>query len=170
MRTDETLPQSSRRAAASATTLLAAALALTGCTGGLVDQGIGGGLVTISGDDVAGGAVPFEGELLLDHQSCMLARLTTPAGGTTDRWVVWPTGAEHCTNQEDAGSPESREGAVIDGERFVNGERVRGTGYVVGLEALPGEGRPSGGTYAERGRYCDAQDRGVLVIAEVEHT
>lgn len=164
MRTTQTSPWSSRRAAGAASTVVAAVLALTGCARGLADDGIGGGLVTIASDDVAGEAVPFEGELLLDHQSCMLARLTAPAGGTTDRWVVWPTGAELYTNQQDAGSPESREGAVIDGERFVNGERVRGTGYVVGLEALPSEG-----AYDQRGRYCDAQDRGVLVIAEIEH-
>ncbi|MEH3075097.1 MAG: hypothetical protein PGN11_00220 [Quadrisphaera sp.] len=149
------------------TTALAvtAATLVAGCT---ISSTVGG-LVTISGRDVDGEAVPFEGELLLDDQSCELARLTTPAGSTTDRWVVWPTGAELYTNERDAGSAGYLEGAVIDGERFVNGDRIRGTGYVVGLEALPGEGRRSGGMYAERGRYCDAHHRGVLVIVDVEH-
>ncbi|TNM69705.1 hypothetical protein FHN55_02865 [Streptomyces sp. NP160] len=76
-----------------------------------------------------------------------------------------PTGAE--IYSEDG--PEPVQGATVDGEQFVNGDRIRGTGYVVGLEALPGEARRSGGMYAQRGRYCDAHHRGVLVIAEVEH-
>lgn len=155
---------SSRRSLSAVALAVAAATALPGCGGSATV----GGLVTISGRDVDGEAVPFEGELLLDDQSCELARLTTPAGSTTDRWVVWPTGAEHYTNGRGVYSPEYREGAVVNGERFVNGDRIRGTGYVVGLEALPGAGRRSGGMYAERGRYCDAHHRGVLVIVELE--
>lgn len=159
--------RSRHRPAWSHRVLGATALAVTAATvvAGCTISSTGGGLVTISGRDVDGEAVPFEGELLLDDQSCELARLTTPASSTTDRWVVWPTGAD--LYAEDSSEPV--EGAVVDGERFVNGDRIKGTGYVVDLSALPGEGRRSGGMYAQRGRYCDAHHRGVLVIVDVEH-
>ncbi|MBC3763309.1 hypothetical protein ACUN7V_12035 [Quadrisphaera oryzae] len=134
--------------------------AASGC-----DQGMSGmGLPHLSADErVEGDAVPFRGTLEIGPQGCLMARLTDPPGGTADRWTVWPPGAEAVY-----GSGEEGNGAEVDGETFMGGDAVSGTGQLVDLAALPGGTSP--GSYFEgSGRYCDALVGGVLVITEVRH-
>lgn len=120
--------------------------------GCVLDKALGGGGVPhLSADEqVTGDAVSFRGDLRVGPQGCLMARLTDPAGDTADRWVVWPPGAEAVY-----GSAEEGNGALVDGETFVGGDSVTGTGQLVELAALPGGTSP--GSYFEgKGRYCDA--------------
>lgn len=111
------------------------------------DEGSGGGLPALGADEhVDGEAVPFQGLLRIGPHGCLMARITEPSGDAADRWVVWPTGAGLIVEGEDAG-----DGALVDDERYVKGDRITGTGLLVDLAALPGGGERGGGYYAEVG-------------------
>lgn len=138
---------------------------LAGAASGCADEAmVGTGLPRLSEEErVAGDAVPFRGTLEIGPQGCLMVRLTDPPGGTADRWTVWPAGAEAVY-----GSAEQGNGALVDGETFMGGDAVSGTGQLVELAALPGGSSP--GSYFEgSGRYCDALVGGVLVIDEIQH-
>lgn len=144
--------------------VLAAVLAAstTGCT---YDAGLTGTALPTLGPDqhVDGALVPFEGMVWIGPQGCLMVDVADPAGDAADRWAVWPSGAEEVY----AVGPQNTNGVLVDGQRYVEGDPVTGTGRLVALEALPGGGR-GGGYFRSSGVYCDALDGGVLVMDTIQ--
>ena len=143
--------------------VLAAVLAAltTGC--GSKDSLTGMALPALGPDDrVDGALVPFEGVVRIGSQGCLMVEVTDPAGDGAERWAVWPTGAEEIY----AAGPQNTNGVLVEGQRYVKGDPITGTGRPVALEALPGGGKGRG-YFRSSGTYCGALDAGVLVIDDI---
>jgi len=114
-----------------------------------------------SGEQVEGAAIAFEGTVAVSSDGCMRVLVSSPEGDQAARWAVWPAGSE--LYAPDTSDPSS---ARVGGETFSDQDRVSGTAQLVTLADLPDGDRP--GAYFEgRGRYCDAQESGVIVISEI---
>lgn len=152
----------SRRLLSAAVLTAVAAASSTGCES---DKGLTGmALPTLGpGDRVDGALVAFEGVVRIGSQGCLMVAITDSAGDGAERWAVWPTGAEEIYGA----GPDASNGVLVDGQRYVKGDPITGTGRLVALEALPGGGR-GGGYFNESGTYCGALDSGVLVIDDVQ--
>ena len=138
--------------------LLAAAVALTGCAAPDSKGGFGLGTLQPSSADAAfasAGATPAElhGALAVESNGCFTWRSDDDTDGA---WLVWPDGA-----LDDA------DGVVLpDGRRVADGAALHGTGAVVALADLP-DGSAADSYFGSFGGFCDADRRGVLVLADV---
>ena len=144
--------------------VLAAVLAAStaGCVS--TNSTVGGGLPVLGPDErVDGAPVSFEGVVRIGSQGCLMVSVSEPAGDAADRWAVWPRDAELIVGHD----LEAGNGALVDGQRYVKGDPITGTGRLVALEALPGGGK-GGGYFRSRGTYCDALDGGVLVMDDIQ--
>lgn len=121
---------------------------------------VGGGLPQLhAGESVDAAPVAFRGVLRVGADGCQRVRVDEPAGSTADRWAVWPTGGDLAADGY---------GAAVDGETYVDGDAVTGTGRLVDLAALPNGASP-GSYFNGSGRYCHADTSGVLVMDDVAH-
>lgn len=76
-----------------------------------------------------------------------------------DAWIVWPDSAE----------PDRSNGAGVildDGSTVTDGSSLRALGAFVALEDLPAGANPDS-YFGSFGRFCGADDSGVVVLAEV---
>lgn len=112
-------------------------------------------------EPVTADRVPYEGTMEADSQGCLKIRLTGADGIATDRWAVWPDGAEAVPRQADLGN-----GVRYDGELFLPGDPVEGTARLIALDAIPG-GEPDGGYWRGSGVYCGALVGGVILLDEL---
>ena len=142
-----------------------AAVLVASTTGCASDEGLTGmGLPTLGPDQrVDGALVPFEGVVRIGPAGCLMVDVADPAGDAADRWAVWPRDAELIVGRD----LEAGNGALVDGQRYVKGDPITGTGRLVALEALPGGGK-GGGYFRSSGTYCDALDGGVLVMDTIQ--
>ncbi len=142
--------------------LLPAVLLLTGC--GLDDPAsteAGFGLATLSADeaaaaaDSAGSSFSYrEGRLAVAANGCLHWASDDELDGS---WMVWPDGYA-----------EDGSGVIpADGVRVGEGGRITGTSAPVALADLP-EGADPDSYFGSFGRYCGADEAGVLVLASFE--
>ncbi|MGF2948023.1 hypothetical protein [Microbacterium alcoholitolerans] len=141
-------------------TLLIAVAALTGCGSGDGEAGFGLGDLSPQGRAevlVSAGvsASALEGALAVAGNGCFLWE-----GDVGDSaWIVWPDSAE----------PDRSDGAGVildDGSAVTDGSPLRGLGALVTLEDLPAGASPDS-YFGSFGRFCGADEAGVIVLAEV---
>lgn len=133
------------------TVLLAGACALAGCA---ADPGseAGFGLPTFDPDPGVA-TTPIEGSLVVEANGCF----TLDSDGFGDGgWIVWPA-----TARQDGAD------VVLDsGARLGDGDTLVGEGAVLALADLPAGGNPDS-FFGSFGGFCDAGERGVVVLVEV---
>lgn len=134
-----------------ASCLLAASSLLAACSEG--DGNEGGYLVHQAEiGEIPGARLEFTGTVAaLDNGCLMLDR-----GDGTAPWIVWPPGAE----------PGEGGGARVDGETYLPGDAIRGTGTLAVLADLPG-GAHDDTYFGGQGKYCDADSAGVAVLDSI---
>lgn len=138
------------RAALAALALTASSL-LAACSGG---EGSEGGYLVHQAEigEIPGARLEFTGTVTaLDNGCLMLDR-----GDGTAPWIVWPPGAE----------PGEGGGARVDGETYLPGDAIRGTGTLAVLADLPG-GAHDDTYFGGQGKYCDADSAGVAVLDSI---
>ncbi|WP_084104212.1 hypothetical protein [Demequina sp. NBRC 110056] len=126
--------------------------ALAGCQGTGDEDAQGGFGVPIqpSADAVAGDRQQISGTVTVRANGCVDLAVE---GEADSRWVVWPPE----TPAADGGAmPE------LDGVAVADGDTVVGTGALVDAEALPDWERD--GYFTAFGGFCEAQERGVVVL------
>lgn len=100
------------------------------------------------------GTASVTGALSVAGNGCFhWAQPGSPADGA---WVVWPDDARQ----------DGAEVVLDGGDRIGDGDGVRGEGGIVMLDDLP-EGAEEQSYFGSFGRFCDADERGVLVLVTV---
>ncbi|MGW8483767.1 hypothetical protein ACWGJP_11555 [Microbacterium sp. NPDC055903] len=137
-------------------------LLLTGCVGQGADEG-GFGLPELDAHDAAevfvdAGVepVPVAGGIVTLDNGC---HTWSGQGSADGAWVVWPSDVG--LDPEAGGAAVLADGTVVDEETVLSG-----AGALIELEQLPGGGNPDS-YFSSFGSFCDAGERGVLVLAEV---
>ena len=148
--------------ARSAMGVVAVAVVLMTLTSGCASDEVGMALPVVSmAEPVEADRVPYEGTMEADSQGCLKIRLTGADGVATDRWAVWPDGAEEVPRRADLGN-----GVRYDGELYLPGDPVEGTARLIALEAIRG-GESGGGYWRGSGVYCGALVGGVILLDEL---
>ena len=145
--------------AAGVTMIVVVAAALAGCAPGGADAEGGFGLPTLSESDAAaivaeGSSV--EGALAVEANGCFTLAQTDDAAAE-GAWIVWPDGARQ----------DGAEVVLASGDRVGEGALLVGVGAAVALSDLP-DGGSRDSYFGSFGRFCGADERGVLVLTGVE--
>jgi hypothetical protein len=98
---------------------------------------------------------PVTGVLRVESDGCFTWEQEEQDGGGR-AWVVWPDGAEQDGDRV----------LLVDGTPVRAGQRLSGTGAVVAAEAFADWANPDSYLGAF-GRFCDAGERGVVVLDDV---
>ena len=137
-----------------------ALLMLGGCAG----SEAGFGLPTLDDQD-AGSAIgasgsaaqPRSGHLLVESNGCFTWRADNATRPEDGAWIVWPADARQDADVVVLGS----------GERIADGAALDAVGASVDLGDLP-EGANADSYFGSFGGFCDAAERGVLVLTSVD--
>ena len=124
-------------------------LALAGCAG--ADDLAGFGLAVQPEEGIAGPRGPVTGVLRVERNGCF----TLEGADGARRWVLWPRDAQHDDDHVRLG----------DGTRVGDGAVLVGEGTFVDATALPDWS--ADGYYGSFGRFCAADELGVVVLDEV---
>jgi len=144
-------PRTRRGLAAVAAAAAAAVLVLAGCAGAGDETLAGFGLPVQPEEGVPGPRRPVSGVLRVEHNGCF----TLEDAGGARRWLVWPRDARHDDDHVVLG----------DGTAVGDGAVLVGEGARVDAAALPDF--TSDGYYGSFGRFCGADELGVVVLDEV---
>ena len=140
------------------TVIVIAAAATVGCAQGGADSEAGFGLPTLSAPDAAAVAAersPVEGALVVEANGCFT--FAHPDGAAAGRaWIVWPDGSRQ----------DGDEVVLASGVRVGAGAPLVGEGAVVALAQLP-DGGSRDSYFGSFGRFCGADERGVLILTRV---
>lgn len=101
---------------------------------------------------VAGAREALSGTVVVRPNGCVDLDL----GERGQRWLVWPPSARGATEGM---------GVSVGGTVVTAGARVTGKGAVVDASVLPGFANPDS-YFGSFGRFCTAQDVGVVVLDE----
>lgn len=146
-----------------ATTAIASIIALSGCAGRPDDFEAGFGLGTLDSEDATSALESagveqqnLSGALAVAPSGCFTWSSDEGAHSADGAWLVWPADAR----------PDG-DGVVLgDGRRVADGDRIGASGALVTLSDLP-DGANRDSYFGAFGGFCNADERGVLVLVEV---
>jgi len=154
------MTSTSPRPAPRVSALVLAAAALVASLGACADDEAGLGLPTLSPDEadaLVGTSVEnATGALHVESNGCFSWRAGDAAADADAPWIVWPEGFE----QDDDGV------LLAGGGRAAEGTAMTVSGVLVLLDALP-DGATPDSYLGSFGRFCHADERGVIVLTDV---
>lgn len=115
----------------------------------------GFGLPSVRPGSIPGPRELLVGSLHVEENGCF----TWTGTGSERRWVVWPRTAEQDDDLVRLG----------DGTAVTDGDEISGQGFRADAAVLPGwDDRDS--YFGAYGRFCEADDRGIVVFDDVART
>lgn len=100
-------------------------------------------------------AEPIAGRLVVERNGCFTWRSTDGDQAADGAWIVWPEGSRQVGDEV----------VLESGVRVLYGDLIEAVGAVVALDDLP-DGGGEDSYFGSFGLFCDAPDRGVVVLTE----
>lgn len=107
-------------------------------------------------EDSGRSPVSLDGSLRIESNGCMTLD-DSSLTGEVQAWIIWPDTAH-----------QDGDAVILDsGSKLVDGDSIGGAGAYIDLTALPDAAEASS-YFASFGRFCDAAERGVVLLTEVD--